>query len=136
MSGGWSAAGGGFSPGWLTFHSGSTNPSPAASAVGGRVVEELVAHRALARVGAVDVGHVDRARLALRERDVRDADAERDDGDDEEQSPELHGTSAPVNASTDAATRPAAASTSTVRSRPSVSRTSASASTYGSVDRL
>ena len=97
--------------------------------VGGRVVEELVPHRALARVGAVDVGHVDRARLALRERDVRDAHTERDDGDDEQQSPEFHGTSAPVNASTEAATRPAAASTSTVRSRPSVSRTSASAST-------
>ena len=35
---------------------------------------------------AVDVGHVDRARLALRERDVRDAHAERDDDDDEQQS--------------------------------------------------
>jgi len=63
-------------------------------------------------------------------------ETEPDADDDEQQSPELHGTSAPVNASTDAATRPAAASTSTVRSRPSVSRTSASASTNGSVDRL
>ena len=59
-----------------------------------RVVEELVAPQALAR-GAPDarpVGQDDRARTRLRDRDVRDANPERDRDDHEQHTPEAgHG---------------------------------------------
>jgi hypothetical protein len=103
-------------------------------AVGLRVVEQLIADRARTRVHPgwrTRDAHF--ARSALRNRDVCDAHAEADYHDGQQRPPALHphGTSTPVNASTDAATSPATASTSTTRSVASSFTTSAAAKTNG-----
>ena len=106
-----------------------------------RVVVDLVADRALARIRrhhlTVDA-HV--AVVGLGERHVGDPDAERHQSNQQQAVAELdarcHGTSDPENASADAATMPAAATTNAISSRSSVSITSARANTNGTVDNM